>query len=333
MDVVWDVVGFVARAIIVFLTFAACVSVFFARARSRRTQEPNILLREVSDRWKRQARSLREALALPPQKKKRFGRKNKALQEPELEPLAARVFVLDFKGDVLATEVDSLREEVTVILGIVQAGDEVVLRLESSGGAVHGYGLAASQLARLRSRDIPLTVCVDKVAASGGYMMACVAKEIIAAPFAILGSIGVVAPVPNLNRLLTKHGVDYENFTAGRYKRTVSMLAPITDEGREKFKAELDETHHLFKRFVHEMRPKLAIDELATGEHWYGTRAVELGLADRLCTSDDYLLGKSETARVFEVLCERPRSMRERAASIAQSLANVFLSSDHQARA
>ena len=106
-----------------------------------------------------------------------------------------RVYVLDFKGSMDAHEVASLREEVTAVLAVATPQDQVVVRLESPGGVVHGYGLAASQLQRLREKQIPLTVAVDKVAASGGYMMACVADKIVAAPFSIIGSIGVVARI------------------------------------------------------------------------------------------------------------------------------------------
>lgn len=322
MEWLFEVLGFLLKALIVFSTFAACVAFFFSRAKVRRSHEPTVMMREISARWRRQAEALR--LALLPPVKGTFGNKKPKPEKDHTPPPPTRVFVLDFKGDVLATEVDSLREEVTVVLGIMQAGDEVVVRLESSGGAVHGYGLAASQLARLRARQVPLTICVDKVAASGGYMMACVGQKILAAPFAILGSIGVVAPVPNIHRLLEKHGVDYEDFTAGKYKRTVTLLGPVTQEGREKMKEQLEETHVLFKRFVSEMRPSLDIEAVATGEHWYGTRAVELGLVDSLSTSDDYLLEKAATSRVFEVFCERPKSVRERAMSIAMALFEPF---------
>jgi serine protease SohB len=324
MEVVLDVVGFVAKALVVFITFVACVGVFFTRLRARRTAEPDVQLREVSARWKRQSESLKAALE--PGKRGLFGRKRKAGKAGKGDDLPEkRVFVLDFKGDVLASEVDSLREEVTVVLGISRDGDEVVVRLESSGGAVHGYGLAASQLARVRAQGVPLTICVDKVAASGGYMMACVADRIVAAPFAVVGSIGVVAPVPNLHRLLERHGVDYENVTAGRFKRTVSLLGKVTEEGRAKLQEQIDETHELFKRFVGEMRPALEIESVATGEHWYGTRACELGLVDALSTSDDLLLQKAKEARIFEVLCERPRPLRERAVSIARALLSAPL--------
>ncbi|MCW8832124.1 MAG: protease SohB, partial [Colwellia sp.] len=188
----------------------------------------------------------------------------------------SRVFVIDFKGSIDAKEVSSLREEVTAILSVASKNDEVFVRLESGGGMVHGYGLASSQLDRIRQREIPLTVSVDKVAASGGYMMACVANNIIAAPFAILGSIGVIAQLPNFNKLLKKNDIDFEQFTAGEFKRTVTMFGENTEKGKEKFIEELEETHVLFKDFVSEHRPSLDLEKVATGEHWFGTKALEL---------------------------------------------------------
>ena len=210
-----------------------------------------------------------------------------------------RIFVLDFDGDIRATAVASLRQEISAILTMAGGGDEVVVRLESGGGVVHGYGLAASQLQRIRERKIPLTVTVDKVAASGGYMMACVADRIIAAPFAIIGSIGVLAQLPNLHRLLQKHEVDFEQLYAGEYKRTLTLFGENTDKAREKMQQELEETHGLFKDYVKAQRPRLDIDKVATGEHWLGTRALELGLVDRLQTSDDYLMAARRDAQLI----------------------------------
>lgn len=318
MEAVWDIVSFSGKAVIFFITFAACTAVFFSRVRGRRRQEPHVFLREVSQRWHQNAAAIKHALSHP-RKKSRLGR---APKPPKEEPstLTKRVFVLDFKGDIMATGVESLREEVTAIIGIAEPTDEVVVRLESPGGAVHSYGLAASQLARLREKSIPLTICVDKVAASGGYMMACVGTQIVAAPFAVIGSIGVVASMPNVHRLLEKHGVDYQDYTAGRYKRTVTVMGAVTDEGKAKLKEQLEETHDLFKEFIHTMRPGLDVEAVATGEHWYGTRAVDLKLVDKLVTSDDYLLERAKDARVFEVECERPRPLRERAASMAYAV-------------
>jgi len=212
-----------------------------------------------------------------------------------------RVFVLDFRGDLRASPTAALREEISALLQVAKEHDEVLLRLESEGGMVHGYGLAASQLQRVRDRRIKLTVAVDKVAASGGYLMACVADRIVAAPFAILGSIGVVAQLPNFNRALKSHDIDYELHTAGQYKRTLTMFGENTDEGRAKFQQELEEVHGLFKSWVTQNRPHLPIEQVATGEHWYGTRALALKLIDEIKTSDDWLLERAKDADLIEV--------------------------------
>lgn len=212
-----------------------------------------------------------------------------------------RLFVLDFDGDIKASSVENMRQEISAILTIAQSTDEVLVRLESGGGTVHGYGLGASQLQRIKDREIPLTVSVDKVAASGGYMMACVADRIIAAPFAILGSIGVLAQIPNLNKLLKKHDIDYEQLYAGEYKRTLTLFGENTDKGRAKMQEDLEDTHLLFKEFVKEHRPDLDIDKVATGEHWPGKRALELGLIDELKTSDDYLMHMRKDVEIIHI--------------------------------
>ncbi|WP_394180332.1 protease SohB [Marinomonas posidonica] len=235
----------------------------------------------------------------------------KALKETEEAP-KKRLYVLDFDGDIKASAVASMREEITAILSVATAKDEVVVRLESGGGMVHSYGLAASQLQRIREANIPLTICVDKVAASGGYMMACVANKIVAAPFAILGSIGVVAQVPNVHRLLDKSLIDVELHTAGKYKRTLTMLGKNTDEGREKFKQDLEDTHGLFKRFVSEQRPQLDIEEIATGDTWYGREALENKLVDDVMTSDAYLVAQYKDSEVVQVSYKQPKGMAER---------------------
>ena len=232
-----------------------------------------------------------------------------------------RVWVLDFEGDLRATAVASLREEVTAILTAAEDTDEVALRLESSGGMVHAYGLAASQLERLRERGLRLTVCVDKVAASGGYMMACVADRVLAAPFAVVGSIGVVAMVPNVRRLLERHDIAVEQHTAGAYKRTLSLLGENTAEGRAKFCEELEDTHVLFKEFVARCRPGMTpedVERVATGEHWYGTRALPLKLVDELRTSDDYLLETSREAELIHVAYRQRATLASRLTSAVQ---------------
>lgn len=228
-------------------------------------------------------------------------------------PLAKpRIFVLKFNGDLKASAVENLREEITAILTVATPKDEVVVKIESPGGVIHGYGLAASQLKRIRDRNIPLTAIVDKVAASGGYMMACVADRILAAPFAIVGSIGVIAQLPNFNRLLKKLDIDFEQVTAGQYKRTLSLFGENTPEGRKKLQQEIEEAHKLFKDFVALRRPIVAIDALATGETWYGIRAKEIHLIDEIITSDDYLLAASNHANIFKVEYTIKKSLMER---------------------
>lgn len=242
-----------------------------------------------------------------------------------------KIFVLDFKGDIQASAVENLREEITLILATAKAGrDRIVVRLESPGGMVHGYGLAAAQLVRLRDAGFHLTICVDKVAASGGYMMACIANEIIAAPFAIVGSIGVVAQVPNFNRLLKEHNVDFELYTAGQYKRTVTMFGENTPEGKAKFEEELQQTHVLFKHFVEKYRPQLNVDKVATGEHWYGEDALDLNLVDKLQTSDEYLLALLPQHDMYVINTRKKATLGEKlglqAAQMADSLIPTVMS-------
>jgi len=237
-----------------------------------------------------------------------------------------KVFVLDFKGDIQASAVEQLREEITLVLATAKAGkDRVVVRLESPGGMVHGYGLAAAQLGRLRDAGFHVTIVVDKVAASGGYMMACIASEIISAPFAILGSIGVVAQVPNFNRLLKQHNVDFELYTAGEYKRTVTMFGENTPEGKAKFEEELQQTHALFKHFVEKYRPQLNVEKVATGEHWYGQDALDLNLVDKLQTSDEYILGLLPQHDVYVISTRKRPTLGEKLGLQAAQLADHLI--------
>lgn len=248
----------------------------------------------------------------------------KLKKQPDEKP---RVFVLDFVGDIKASATESLRHEITALLTLAKPTDEVVVRLESGGGMVHSYGLASSQLARIRQAGIPLTICIDKVAASGGYMMACIGQKIISAPFAILGSIGVVAQLPNVNRLLKKHDIDYEVLTAGEYKRTLTVFGENTEKGREKFQQDLDITHQLFKNFVAKYRPQLAIDEVATGEVWLGVAAVEIQLVDELKTSDEYLSERAKDAQLYHLHYAQRKSLQERVGLAASTSAERVVDS------
>ncbi|HZF29003.1 MAG TPA: protease SohB [Gammaproteobacteria bacterium] len=247
-------------------------------------------------------------------------RKRAAKERAKQEATRPRLFVVDFKGDLRASASASLREEVSAILAIAVDQDHVLVRLENPGGAVHEHGFAASQLLRVKRRGLKLLIAIDKVAASGGYLMACVGDHLLAAPFAVVGSIGVVAQLPNFRRLLDEHGVDYEMLTAGKFKRTLSMFGKNTDEGREKLQQEIDEVHELFKNQIREHRPQVDLEKVATGEHWYGIRALELKLVDELRTSDDFLLEAAKERDVYTLSYKRRRSLPERMLSGAESL-------------
>ncbi|RUO33573.1 protease SohB [Aliidiomarina shirensis] len=246
--------------------------------------------------------------------------KKEAKKAKVTEQFDNRVFVLDFNGSMDAHETESLRREVTAILAIADIEkDEVILRLESPGGVVHGYGLAAAQLKRLRDKGLKLTISVDKVAASGGYMMACIGDRIVAAPFAVVGSIGVLAQIPNFHRLLQKNDIDFEQITAGEYKRTLTLFGENTEKGREKFKDDIESIHGLFKDFVKDHRASLDIDSVATGEIWYGQAALDKGLIDEIRTSDDLLIDAIERAQVFKVTYKQKTKLSERFTQGAQS--------------
>jgi serine protease SohB len=258
---------------------------------------------------------LSEILTKDELKKMLKTKKKKTKEKPEANK--KNIFVLNFYGDIKASAVGALREEVTAILSVAKPTDEVVVRVESGGGMVHAYGLAAAQLSRFREKNIPLTVSVDKVAASGGYLMACVANKILAAPFAILGSIGVIVQMPNFNRLLKDKHIDFEQLTAGDYKRTLTMFGHNTEEGRDKLKEEIEEIHQLFKNAIQANRPQIDIEKVATGEHWLGTQAFDLRLVDGIKTSDDYLFEKSEKANLYEISYETKKSLGQKLAAAA----------------
>lgn len=256
--------------------------------------------------------------------------KKKRKQQAVADENRPRTFVLEFNGDIRASAVQNLREEITAVLGVANADDEVLLRLESPGGLVSSYGLAASQLSRLKEKKIRLTVCIDQVAASGGYMMACVADHIVAAPFAVVGSIGVVAQVPNFHRILQKNDVDYREITAGEFKRTISVFGEITESGLTKFRSQIEETHQLFKNYVAKNRAKVEIAKVATGEYWFASQALETGLVDAIGTSDDCIVARCQTHSVYSVRFVTRRKLSERISetmsAAAQSLINRLMS-------
>ncbi len=310
---------FLLKAITVVAAIVVVISV--AAAASRKAGEEGLEVESLNKKFRTTAGALRKAVLKKDEAKREAKEEKKRDKEEAKQPSERpRSFVINFKGDLKATAVPSLREEVSAVLDVAREGDEVIVCLENHGGVVHEHGLAASQLARIRERDIPLTVCVDKVAASGGYLMACVASKIYAAPFAILGSIGVLAQIPNFNRMLDSHGVDFEQITAGKYKRTVTMFGKNTDEDRAKLKDELEDVHELFKAAIGKYRPDLDLDKVATGEHWYGSRALELGLADEIKTSDELLLELAADRDLYRLTYRIKQPLQKRLVANIDSL-------------
>lgn len=312
---------FLARtltAVIAVLAVVGGVLVMVKAARAQRAGADHLEVKNLNERFRDLADAIRnqildEAALKKLDKTRKTERKAQARAQRDGTQSKPRIYALKFHGDLQASAVESLREEISAVLQVARPGtDEVMLRLDSEGGMVHGYGLAASQLVRLREAGVRLTVAVDKVAASGGYMMACVANHIIAAPFAIVGSIGVVAQLPNFNRLLKRMDVDFELHTAGAYKRTLTLFGENTEAARDKFRAEIEETHALFKQFVGDYRPSLDLARVATGEHWFGLQALDLKLVDKLQTSDDYLLTRVADAELFELRFRRKPRLAQR---------------------
>lgn len=329
---------FLAKTITFVLAFGVIIVLIATAAqRRRRDSEGEIQVRSLNEHFEDMQHALEDAVfdefklkQIAKEEKKRDkaeakARKQAAKKGLDDEPERKRIFVIDFDGDIHASDAEAMREEVSAIISMAREEDEVVVRLESPGGLVHSYGFAASQLERIRRRNIPLTVCVDKVAASGGYMMACIANQLLAAPFALIGSIGVVAQIPNFHRLLQRNDVDYEVLTAGEYKRTLTMFGENTEAGRQKFVEELEDTHSLFKEFVSEYRPNLNIEEIATGEVWFGKRALDKGLIDGLETSDDYLFNAADEADILKVSYEHKLTLQEKLQGFGVNLLDASL--------
>lgn len=344
---------FLAKSITVVLAIVVVIiALVVSSTKSRKHPKGHIEVKKVNDSIQAMENTLietvldvdqrKELLKTEKQKKKEKQKQEKKQRkqsksdgtDQEAAERTPRTYVLDFKGDIQASAVSNLREEITAVLTMAAEPDEVLLRLESPGGMVHGYGLGASQLMRIIDKKISLIVAVDKVAASGGYLMACIANRIIAAPFAILGSIGVVAQIPNFHRLLKKNEIDVETITAGEYKRTLTVFGENTEKGREKFTEELENVHTLFKNFVSEHRTAVNIAEVSTGEAWYGTDALERNLVDELKTSDDYVFEQCRTRDVFQVSYVEDKSkvdklMERISLTISDSLAKSMLEMLH----
>ena len=312
---------FLAKALTILVFIWMLISLAFSFSKKARSDDHFEIIC-LNERYRSMSDILRYSLLSKKEVKKVKRQRKKDLKQEKINTASKdkkRIFVLNFLGNIKASAVRHLRKEVTAILSVASNNDEIVVCLENTGGLVHEHGFAASQLLRIKKNGIPLTVAIDKVAASGGYMMACVANKIIAAPFAIVGSIGVLAQLPNFNRLLDKHGVDFEMMKAGELKRTVTMFGKNTPEDRQHFNEQLEDIHALFKEFVIENRPNLDIDKVATGEHWLGNRALALNLVDELVTSDEYLLQASNDAEIYEISYAVPKTISERIAATVQT--------------
>lgn len=326
MEFLADLGLFSGKVIILTLAIGIILVLFFGLLAKARHSKPLLTIENMNKRFEDMARALKNSiLDSKAQKTETKLAKKKEKADKKISKDRKRIYVLEFIGDVRAGHVENLREEVTAILTVGRSGqDEVVVVLESPGGMAHAYGLAAAQLLRVRQAGLQLTIAVDKVAASGGYMMACTADKILAAPFAIVGSIGVVAQVPNFHRLLKKHDVDYEEMTAGEFKRTITVFGEITEKGKRKFLDQLEETHALFKTFVKECRPKLVLEQVATGEYWFGRRALELNLVDEIISSDDYLFKNREAADIYKVEMKVSKRWSEK---LAENIASLVVGS------
>lgn len=310
---------FTAKSIIIVaLILVVLVAFFGLLAKSKGKFKGRLIIKHLNKAFAETTEALLEETLTKKEfkqflKSKKTDEKNKAKANKPIK----KMFVLNFQGDMKASAVSTLSEEITALLNITQKGDEVLLKLESPGGVVHGYGLAAAQLMRFRNAGISLTICVDKVAASGGYMMACIADKILAAPFAIIGSIGVIVQLPNFHRLLKDKHIDFEQQTAGDFKRTITVFGQNTDEGREKLQEEIENIHQQFKTLIKDNRPQLDINQVATGEHWLGREALDLKLVDDIKTSDEYILERTKKAEVYEIYTEvkKPRFSKLAAAA------------------
>ena len=323
MEYLYEYGLFFAKAVTFVITIIAILLAVIGITSNQKSKKGDLEIIDLSKQLKDTKNLLEENLLSDSQLKTRNKKNKKEVKEKLKEEKniiknggevssTGKLYVIDFKGSIDAKEVSSLREEITAILSVATAEDELFVRLESGGGMVHAYGLAASQLQRVKDNNIPLTISVDKVAASGGYMMACIADKIISAPFAIIGSIGVIAQIPNFNKVLKKHDIEFEQLTAGEFKRTLTMFGENDESGRDKFKQELQETHDLFKEFVGKFRAKLEIDKIATGEHWYGTQALNLNLVDQIQTSDDYILEQSKERQISQIKYSQKKKLGER---------------------
>jgi signal peptide peptidase SppA len=162
----------------------------------------------------------------------------------------------------------------------------VALMINSPGGSAVQSHLIYRRIRELaHEKNLPVLAFVEDVAASGGYMIACAADEIIVDASSIVGSIGVIAASFGFQELLKKVGVERRLYTSGDNKAMLDPFSPEKAEDVERLKAIQHEIHEGFIALVKERRAgKLDGRETAlfTGEFWTGSRAKELGLVDAI---------------------------------------------------
>lgn len=317
-----DVLAFLLKTGFIVISIIM-IALFFAWLGHMKASQPHLKVESWSEHFREQKEIL-QSFTLTKDEAKSLKKEQKKKDKEQEGKHKPNLFVLQFDGDMKASQVEALKNEVTAILSVAKPNDETLLVLNSPGGVVHGYGLAAAELVRFRDAGHKLTVSLDQIGASGGYMMACTAQKILASPFAIVGSIGVLSQVPNLHKFLKKHDVDYKEYTAGKHKTTVSLLAEITPEKEQKFKEMLEATHELFKNHIKKFRPQLDFDKVATGEYWYGTQALELGLIDGIQTSQQFLLQHAESHVVLMIKSEKKKKLTEKLMSWLNTRAESF---------
>lgn len=321
---------FLLKTSIVVIAAVYLIAMFFREIRASSLTQKRILVQRYADAVRKLSEPLLHRSLAPSQwtARAKSEKRRKKKEAAQTQSPKERIWVLDFEGDVNASAVRDLKDEITALLQVAKPNDQVLVRLESGGGTVVGYGLGASHLERIRNAGMRLVTGVDKVAASGGYMMAAVGDEILAAPFAVIGSIGVIATVPNIRPLLDEKGVRVLEVTAGEYKRTITPFSDVTPERLGKLQDQLSEVHELFKSHVAARRPALDIDGIATGEYWYGTTAQTLGLVDQITTTDDWLLKRLESHDIFLVRTLRPgRKMMQTVERLAAKVGMTILGS------
>ena len=318
MEILTDYLIFLLKVFTIALAITIPLLIVIGTSKGKSQSRGKLSITNLSNKFEEMGNAVKGSVMNPKELKKfnkeisKDKKKKDKGKDKDKDNETDSVFVLNFKGDIQASEVEKLKQEVNAILLSDTECREVVIRVESGGGSAYAYGLCAAELKRLVENEINLTVCIDKVAASGGYLMSCVATKIIAAPWAIVGSIGVIAQLPNFHRLLKKNSIDFEMHTAGAFKRTLTTLGENTDEGREKFKSDLEDLHLIFKNFVKEQRPQVDTEIVATGETWQGEDAVKVGLVDSLETSDNYLVSLSKDAKLFEIEFVEKKNLTER---------------------